>query len=103
MAYKDWDLKIITFSPLKPIHLRGPMGVYRKGRTYELYTSRKFPVPKINALELGRPDVPLCAGQSPISMTLYTSLKMSHCPALLLTLRLDFFWKCVFYNLAFIK
>ena len=47
------------------------MGVYRKGRTYELYTSRKFAVPKIKALELGRPDVPLCAGQSPISMTLY--------------------------------
>ena len=66
------------------------MGVYRKGRTYELYTSRKFAVPKIKALELGRPDVPLCAGQSRISMTLYTSRKLRRCPALLLTVRLDY-------------
>ena len=45
---------------------------------------------------LGWPDVPLCAGQSRITITIafYTSCKLRRCPALLLTVRLDFWNTC---------
>ena len=43
---------------------------------------------------IGWQDVPLCAGQSHIFITFYTSCKLRRCPTLLWRVRLDFWNAC---------